>query len=186
MGGVSWYKLVVYIVPSAKRRAYFCQNIAIEMGGVSRYFSKVSGSGVGWILLRVVATNDIWFVLCAETSEPSVFYLLPPPSSMGVRKTGLSPKGWSLQMFACNQISFTKSFPAVLPLAEESYDFDIPGPQETGMRVHSPKPNFYKPPFCQKSFRNPNPYWSQRKCCSTPPICTAVRPPFVSLCLPGF
>ena len=31
---------------SAKRRAYFRRSIAIEMGGVSRYFSKVSGSGV--------------------------------------------------------------------------------------------------------------------------------------------
>ena len=38
---------------SAKRRAYFCKSIAIEMGGVSRYFSKVSGSGVGWTLLKI-------------------------------------------------------------------------------------------------------------------------------------
>ena len=36
----------VYARLSAKKRAYFCKNIAIEMGGVSRYFSKVSGSGV--------------------------------------------------------------------------------------------------------------------------------------------
>ena len=43
---------VVYIVLSAKRRAYFSQNIAIEMGGVSRYFSKVSGSGVDLTLLK--------------------------------------------------------------------------------------------------------------------------------------
>ena len=46
MGGVSWYKLVVYTLLSAKRRAYFCKSIAIEIGGVSRYFSKVLGSGV--------------------------------------------------------------------------------------------------------------------------------------------
>ena len=26
----------------------------------------------------------------------------------------------------------------------------------------------------------------RRKCCSTPPICTTVRPPFVLLCLPAF
>ena len=32
----------VYKVLSAKRRAYCFQNIAIEMGGVSRYCSKVS------------------------------------------------------------------------------------------------------------------------------------------------
>ena len=34
---------MVHILFSAKRRAYFCKSIAIEMGGVSRYFSKVSG-----------------------------------------------------------------------------------------------------------------------------------------------
>ena len=28
------------------------QKYAIEMGGVSRYFSKVSGSGVDWTLLN--------------------------------------------------------------------------------------------------------------------------------------
>ena len=43
-------KMVMGVVPelviSAKRRAYFCKSIAIEMGGVSRYFSKASGSGV--------------------------------------------------------------------------------------------------------------------------------------------
>ena len=33
------------MVFSAKSRAYFCKNIAIEMGGVLRYFSQVSGSG---------------------------------------------------------------------------------------------------------------------------------------------
>ena len=29
---------------SARRRASFCESIAIEMGGVSRYFSKILGS----------------------------------------------------------------------------------------------------------------------------------------------
>ena len=41
-------------LPSAKRRAYFCKSIAIKMGGVSRYLSKVSGSGVNLMLLNVV------------------------------------------------------------------------------------------------------------------------------------
>ena len=45
-------QLVVYILHSAKRKAYFCKSIAIEMGGVSRYFSKVSGSGVDLTLLN--------------------------------------------------------------------------------------------------------------------------------------
>ena len=33
--------------------------------------------------------------------------------------------------------------------------------------------------FSCQNFRNPNPYWSQKKYRNTPPICTAVRPPFV-------
>ena len=36
---------------SAKvRRAYFCKNIAIEMAAASRYFQKISGSGVNMTL----------------------------------------------------------------------------------------------------------------------------------------
>ena len=35
----------------------------------------------------------------------------------------------------------------------------------------------------QKSFRNPNPYWSWKKYCSTPPVCTAVRAP-ICIALP--
>ena len=38
-------------VYTTKRKAYFCKSIAIEMGGVSRYFSKVLGSGVDVTLL---------------------------------------------------------------------------------------------------------------------------------------
>ena len=45
MGAISWYKLAVYILLSAKRGAYFRKSIAIEMGGVSWYFWKVPGSG---------------------------------------------------------------------------------------------------------------------------------------------
>ena len=37
---------MAYILLSVKKKAYVCKSIAIEMGGVSRYFSKVSGSGV--------------------------------------------------------------------------------------------------------------------------------------------
>ena len=44
----------VYIVRSANGRAYFCKSIAIEMGGVSRYFAKVSGSGVDSTLLKIL------------------------------------------------------------------------------------------------------------------------------------
>ena len=67
-GGVSWYKLVVYILLSAKERAYLCKSIAIEMGGVSRYFSKVSGSG------RCSSAEFLWEFLahCWETDFYSV------------------------------------------------------------------------------------------------------------------
>ena len=45
------YKWVVYIRLSSKKRAYFCKSIAIEMGSVSRYFTKIWGWGVGVTLL---------------------------------------------------------------------------------------------------------------------------------------
>ena len=47
----------MYILLSAKRRAYFCKSIAIEMGGVLRYFSEVSGSGVDVTILSVCITQ---------------------------------------------------------------------------------------------------------------------------------
>ena len=50
---------MVYTLLSAKKRAYFCKSIAIEMGGVSRYFSKVLGSGVGVTLLMIGETCRI-------------------------------------------------------------------------------------------------------------------------------
>ena len=56
---------------------------------------------------------------------------------------GWFPQGWFWQMLSCTEISTKKSFPAVLTLAEESYDFDIPGPKNQ-TRAHSPKPPFYK------------------------------------------
>ena len=43
--------MVVYQLLSAKRRAYFCKHIPIEMGGTPRHLSKVSGSGADLILL---------------------------------------------------------------------------------------------------------------------------------------
>ena len=54
--------------------AYFCKSIAIEMGGVSRYFSKVSGSGVDVTLLNI-AMLIIDFVgvvrgLCSLNNPP--------------------------------------------------------------------------------------------------------------------
>ena len=52
MGGLSRYRFVVYILLSAKTRPYLCKSMAVPMGGISRYFSKVSGSGVNATFLR--------------------------------------------------------------------------------------------------------------------------------------
>ena len=37
-----------------------------------------------------------------------------------------------------------KVFPCGATLAKKAMIFDIPGPQKTGTRAHSPKPPFYK------------------------------------------
>ena len=70
MGGVSWFKLVVYILFSAKRAAYFCKSIAIELGGASRYFS-VSGSGVDLILLNSPSGSVVDLILLNSPSRKS-------------------------------------------------------------------------------------------------------------------
>ena len=49
----------VHCMISAKRRAYFCRSIAIGMRGVSLSFSKVSGSGVDLILLKVACQSKL-------------------------------------------------------------------------------------------------------------------------------
>ena len=43
---------MVYIVLSAKKRAYFCKSIAIEMGGVSQYFQEYRGQGLSGMFCR--------------------------------------------------------------------------------------------------------------------------------------
>ena len=68
MGAAPWYKLVVYILLSAKRRAYFCKSIAIETGGVSRYFSTVSVSRVGLTLL----TKSTPYRRCGDNVQGNV------------------------------------------------------------------------------------------------------------------
>ena len=45
---------------SAKKKAYFCKSITIEMGGVSRYFSKVLGLGVDFTLLNIRVNFGGW------------------------------------------------------------------------------------------------------------------------------
>ena len=49
-GDTNWW-CMVYILLADKTRAYLCRSIATEIGGVSRYFSRVSGSGVDLTLL---------------------------------------------------------------------------------------------------------------------------------------
>ena len=75
MGGVSWYKLVVYILLFIKTRTYFCKSIAIEIG-VSRYFSKVSG-------VRGQSDSPDYcvslFLMLAEVNTQWPSLLEPPP-----------------------------------------------------------------------------------------------------------
>ena len=92
MGGVSWYKVVVYILLSANGRAYFCKSIAIEMGGVSRYFSKVSGSGVDSTPL-MKASSEVWN-FCAFAAFEFRFQLLRTLPLRAQRlKNSRSPSG---------------------------------------------------------------------------------------------
>ena len=48
---------------STKKRTDFCNSIAIEMGGVSRHFSKVSGSGVNVTFLMLFWQ---WLLFCCS------------------------------------------------------------------------------------------------------------------------
>ena len=55
------------------------------------------------------------------------------------------------------------------------------------IRVPNPRPILDKDRAAiGQCFGNPNPYNLAKKYGSTPPICTAVRPPFVSPYFPGF
>ena len=72
---------------SAKRRVYFCKSITIEMGGVSRYFSKASGSGVD----SESPENQCCDVVCLlEPLEPQIVseHLKVTQKSLG----GVDPK----------------------------------------------------------------------------------------------
>ena len=62
---------MVYIVLSANGRAYL-KSIATEMGGVSRYFSKVSGSGVDSTLLNVAATARADNALASDRNDSNM------------------------------------------------------------------------------------------------------------------
>ena len=46
----NWW-CICYFLP--RGGPIFCKSIAIEMGGVSRYFSKISGPGVDVTLLNI-------------------------------------------------------------------------------------------------------------------------------------
>ena len=49
MGAVSWYKLVVYILLSAKRRAYFCKSMPYKWEVYRDIFQKYRGQGSIWL-----------------------------------------------------------------------------------------------------------------------------------------
>ena len=87
VSGWAWTPFCVilwgWLILSAKRRSYFCKSIAIEMGGVSRYFSsKVSGSGVDVTLLNLRCSRPdaraVW-TLAAKLSNSNWGKLLYLP-----------------------------------------------------------------------------------------------------------
>ena len=78
-----WYRLL-----SAKRRAYFCKSIAIEMGGVLRYSSKVSGS-IRFSWLKIAAFSATKLHSKEITSpftnvDPACFYFMLTLSTLSV------------------------------------------------------------------------------------------------------
>ena len=82
---------------SAKRSAYFCKSIAIEMGGASRYFSNVLGSGVDSTLLKKLQNDFRVRVISSCT-------LRSPRNCLWVKTTGTN-------YFACftRQVIWTKA-----------------------------------------------------------------------------
>ena len=63
------------------------QNIAIEMGGVSRYFSKLSGSGVDLTLLNI---EGIWSLIAVRA--PQRFESPPVRSDFTSHDSNQDPK----------------------------------------------------------------------------------------------
>ena len=67
----------------------------------------------------------------------------------GVRKTGWFPKGWFWLMFPLPKFA-PNSLPFSATLSEESYDFDMPGPQklERGhIRLLQNRPYLFPPDY---------------------------------------
>ena len=80
---------------SAKLRAYFCKSVAIEMGGVSRCFSKVSGPGVDLTLLKSMFVIGVFAgstlfrkVFGAVTSRLSIPATGPPDPGTDFKAPG--------------------------------------------------------------------------------------------------
>ena len=67
----------VEILLSAKSRAYFCKSMVIEMGDVSRPFSKVSGSRVDLILLNNGGTDSFEKFTAEFSTSAPVAYEIP-------------------------------------------------------------------------------------------------------------
>ena len=54
----------VYALFCQEEGAYFCKSITVEVGGVLRYFSKLSGSGVD-------STLPFSVVVCHANGQPA-------------------------------------------------------------------------------------------------------------------
>ena len=65
----------VYTTFCQKKKAYLCKNIAIKMGGVSRYFSQVSGSGVDLTLTNLIVQFGPAILLCVMVMDLMVLLM---------------------------------------------------------------------------------------------------------------
>ena len=92
----------------------------------------------------------------------------------GGRASGVTPNPESMKAyntwFGLHAVVY---YPSLLQQKQTYINFHPPGPFFSICKLATP--NLSTPINIQKSFRNPNPYWSRRKYGSTPPMCTAVR-----------
>ena len=84
------------------------------MGGVSRYFSKVSGSGVDWTLLIKLTTIQ------AQKKNPNLNFWVRifsggvgglPRESVGAKKFGMSPETQGIKLFWRDIPGFCRDIP---------------------------------------------------------------------------
>ena len=81
---------LLWMLLAAKKRAYFCKSIAIEIGGVSRYFSKYWGQGsmrLSWRFIRIARLEFATPTFSSQGFRPLCFVYWPNRHSNLCRAT---------------------------------------------------------------------------------------------------